>query len=443
MAHALEALIVLIAFTLAVLYHWRSALTEHQRRLDNLHVRVHVNGIRGKSTVTRLVAGVLREGGYITVAKTTGSAARVIGRRGEESPIARRGAATINEQIDIVRQHVDGAVEALVIECMAVNPVYQQYSQDYIVKGDITIITNIREDHQEQMGETLEEIADSLSVTIPSEGILITAEDRPHLRERLRRNAERKGAHFVYADPAMVTDEDLRGFDYLQFKTNVAIGLTIADMLGIDRAAAMRGMWKCVPDVGVVTLKHYDIRGKDVLWVPLFAANDRESVVLTYELLQSYYPREWTAIGILNNRWDRGRRAELFAKMVPEDLDPFLDHVITFGAYEDVVTPRMVELGYPREKITNLGESVNPTVDTILDTIAGLIPGDNGVLIGMVNIHTHQAEMLIEYFEHARGGRVGEELELSRSPARMPVGAQRRRFVEAHVSRDRLRMAGD
>jgi poly-gamma-glutamate synthase PgsB/CapB len=419
------------------------ALVEHQRRLDNLHVRVHVNGIRGKSTVTRLVAGVLREGGYVTVAKTTGSAARVIGRRGEESPIARRGAATINEQIDIVRQHVDRSVEALVIECMAVNPVYQQYSQDYIVKGDITIITNIREDHQEQMGETLEQIADSLSVTIPREGILITAEERPHLRERLRKNAEKRGAHFVYADAATVHDDDLRGFDYLQFKSNVAIGLSIADILGIDREAALRGMWKCVPDVGVVTLQHYDIRGKDVLWVPLFAANDRESVVLTYELLQSYYPRDWTVIGILNNRWDRGRRAELFAKMVPDDLDPFLDHVITFGAYEEVVTPRMIELGYPREKITNLGESVNPTVDTILDTIAALIPGDHGVLIGMVNIHTHQAEMLIEYFEHARGGHVGEEIELSRAPARMPVGAQRRRLVEGHIGREQLRMAGD
>lgn len=443
MGHAVEALFVLIFFASVVLLHWRLALSDHQKRLDQLQARVHVNGIRGKSTVTRLVAGVLREGGYVTIAKTTGSAARVIGPRGEESPIPRRGAATINEQIDIVRQYVDEKVEALVIECMAVNPVYQQYSQDYIVKGDITIITNIREDHQEQMGETLEQIADSLSVTIPKNGVLITAEDRPHLRERLRRNAERRGATFIYADAAIVTDEDLRGFDYLQFKTNVAIGLVLADILGIDRDSAMRGMWKCVPDVGVVTLHHYDIRGKDVLWVPLFAANDRESVVLTYELLQSYYPRDQTVIGILNNRWDRGRRAELFAKMVPEDLDPFLDHVITFGAYEDVVTPRMIELGYPKEKITNLGETVNPTVDQILDTIANLIEGDHGVLIGMVNIHTHQAEMLIEYFEHARGGKVGEEMELSRSPARMPLGAQRRRYLDSRVPRAQLSAAAD
>lgn len=171
------------------------------------------------------------------------------------------------------------------------------------------------------------------------------------------------------------------------------------------------------------------------MWIPLFAANDRESVVLTFEALQAYYPADRTVVGILNNRWDRGRRAELFARMVPLDLAPYLDHVITFGAYENVVTEQMVALGYPGERISNLGESVNPSLDQILDTMASLIIGDHGVLIGMVNIHTHQAELLLEYFEHASGSAHGAELALSRSPERMPVAVQRRRYVAAHVRR--------
>jgi len=424
--------IVLLSVALVVSLYWRSVLHHHESRLHQLDIRVHVNGIRGKSSVTRLTAGVLREGGFLTVAKTTGSAARVIGPRGEESPIRRRGAATINEQIDVVRDHIQPEIDALVIECMAVRPLYQEYSQERIVKSDITIITNVREDHQEEMGETLEQIADSMSVTIPWGGVLITAEDRPHLRDRLRRNAEARSSRFVYADPDWVTDADMRGFDYLQFKSNVAIGIAVADILGIDRTAAINGMWKSVPDVGVVQVRHYDIRGKDVLWVPLFAANDRESVVMTFDVLQSYYPPEWPVIGILNNRWDRGRRAELFARMVPQDLASYLDNVITFGAYEEIVTPQMVALGYGREKITNLGESINPTLDEILDTIAGLIPGDHGVLIGMVNIHTHQAELLLEYFEHARGPDHAGEIEQSRDPVRSPIAAQRHRYMISH-----------
>src|SRR5262245_65613786 len=113
---ALTGLALLIAVAIALVVYWRRALERHDARLQQLAVRVHVNGIRGKSTVTRLVAGVLREGSYVTVAKTTGSAARVIGPSGEEAPIERPGAATISEQIAIVREHVDPRVEDLVIE---------------------------------------------------------------------------------------------------------------------------------------------------------------------------------------------------------------------------------------------------------------------------------------------------------------------------------------
>lgn len=416
---------VLLMLCVAIMTYWRSATQAHRRRLDQLDVRLHVNGIRGKSTVTRLLAGVLREGGYVTVAKTTGSAARVISPNGHETPIARRGAATINEQIDVVAEHVQRDVEALVIECMAVRPLYQQYSQEFMVRSDITVITNVREDHQEEMGETLEEIADSLSATIPTGGILVTGEGRGHLRDRLAANAARRGSTLMYADPAEVTDEDMRGFDYLQFRDNVAIGLTVARLLDIPREVAIRGMWKSVPDVGVVRLRTYDILGKRILWVPLFAANDRESVILTFQNLQAQFPPDAPVIGILNNRHDRGRRAELFSHMVPDDLDEFLDHVITFGAYEETVTATMVERGYGRERIHQLGETVQPSLDRILQTIVDLVPGRDGVLVGMVNIHTDQAELLIEHFAHLLGDAQDDEIAEARLLARAPLGRQR------------------
>lgn len=425
----------LALLTAILLASWRVSIVRHHRRIDQLDVRVHVNGIRGKSSVTRLVAGVLREGGYVTVAKTTGSAARVISPRGEETPIRRRGAATINEQVDIVREHVTPDVEALVIECMAVRPLYQAYSQDYIVRSDITIITNVREDHQEEMGESLEAIADSMSVTIPRGGVLVTAETRPEIRERLRRNAEERGARFVYADTRQVLAEDMRAFDYLQFKENVAIGLTVARLLNIDHDSALEGMRKAVPDVGVVRLHTYDIQGKRIMWVPLFAVNDRESVISIFELLKPLFPQGAPVIGILNNRADRGRRAELFADMVPNDLAGHLDEVITFGAYEDTVTRTMVKAGCPAGRIHNLGEKKNPSLSEILEVITGLIPGPDGVLVGMVNIHTEQAELLLEHFAHLRSGDGGDGLSASREPARLPAGTQRIRRAASRGTR--------
>lgn len=121
------AVLAIIVGVLAL--RWRGATRAHHARLDQLEVRIHVNGIRGKSTVTRLLGGVLREGGYRTVAKTTGSAARVIGPDGVEAPIPRRGAPTIYEQVDVVKEHVGQEIDALVIECMAVRPAYQKYSR--------------------------------------------------------------------------------------------------------------------------------------------------------------------------------------------------------------------------------------------------------------------------------------------------------------------------
>jgi gamma-polyglutamate synthase len=418
--------VVVAVLTAVMAWTWHRSRVRHDALIEQLHVRVHVNGIRGKSSVTRLVAAVLREGGFVTVAKTTGSAARVIGPDGHERPIARSGAATINEQVEIIQKYVTPDVEALVVECMAVNPLYQRHAQQLIVKSDITIITNVREDHQELMGETLTEIADSLSVTIPRGGVLVTAEERPALRDRLAHNAASRGAEFRFADAASVSDDEIAAFDYVEFASNVAIGLEVATILGIGRSVAMRGMLKAVPDAGALRLSSFDIRGKNVLWVPLFAANDRESVVKVFEMLKPKLKGR-TTIGILNNRWDRGRRAELFADMAARDLRPYLDHVVTFGAYERLVTDRMVAQGCDAGNITALGESVQPSIDTVLDTIAGLIPGSQGALVGLVNIHTPQAELLLHHLNIVQGNDDDAELLMSLDESRMPDGVRRHR----------------
>ena len=48
----------------------------HRRCLSKIPYRIHVNGTRGKSSVTRLIAAGLREGGIRTCAKTTGTLPR-------------------------------------------------------------------------------------------------------------------------------------------------------------------------------------------------------------------------------------------------------------------------------------------------------------------------------------------------------------------------------
>src|SRR5262249_26962207 len=157
----------------------------------------------------------LREAGLQSIGKTTGSAAMILLPNGDEVAIDRKSSATIMELFTTARRYVKKETEAIVFETMALFPANQIASQELLVKGNVNVITNVREDHQDVMGESLEEIADTMSLTIPENGVLITAEDRPHLRERLKKNAEARGSRMMYADPAGVTDADLAGFNYL------------------------------------------------------------------------------------------------------------------------------------------------------------------------------------------------------------------------------------
>ncbi len=391
-------ILVLGLTLLGVIISWWIERRDYERRLDKLKIRIYVNGIRGKSTVTRLIAGILREAGIQTLAKTTGSAAMVILPNGEEIPIPRRSSPTIMELFNIAKGYLEKDTEAIVFETMALFPANQTASQELLVKGNINVITNVREDHQDVMGESLEEITDTLSLMIPHAGILITAEDRPLLKKRLAKNADVRGSQLVYADPNWVTEQDLKGFNYLSFRENISIGIAVAQILGIPRTTAMRGMWNARPDVGVVNIQRTTWKNKEIMWIPLFAVNDRESTIIGVDALRSFYDQNATRIGILNNRYDRADRAIRFANIAANDLD--FDYWITFGAYESQVTEHMLKLGVPRDRIINLGFSVNPSLDQIFNKIASLIKGEQGVLIGLVNIHTPQAELLLEYFHH-------------------------------------------
>lgn len=419
-----EIYLILIIYVV-FLALWRLNQAQHQKRLKNYKVRVHVNGIRGKSTVTRLIAGVLREAGYKTLAKTTGSAAVTIDYDGNDVPIERKGPVNVREQQDIIARWEPLKPEAMVIECMALQPTYQEWVENMVLHANIGVITNVREDHQDVMGETLPEIAVSMAHMTPHNGYLLTAEYNPELQEILRKEAQKRGSRLVVADPNRVRDDELAQYDYLAFKDNIALGLAVADLLGIDRETAMRGMAKSKGDIGVVRLQRVTLNGRNAIWANLFAVNDRESMVISMQMLQPLVDARTVKIGILNNRYDRERRAEQFGDVAVKDLS--FDWLITFGAYEELVTRKLILNGFPQNRIANLGFSVNPNVETIIDAISNMIPeGHQALLVGFVNIHTPQAEMMMEYFEHLKG-------QQPEPAARLEAGyLQRKRFESSH-----------
>ncbi len=245
----------------------------HQRNLRRIPVRILVNGTRGKSGVTRLIAGALREAGYRTIAKTTGSDARVILGDGTEIPVKRPFGARITEQKALARLAVANGAEALVVECMAVRAESQMVMQRQLVRATIGVITNVRVDHIEEMGPTGEDTASALALSIPEDGTLVTTD--PRFAGAARR--------VVIADSSRVDDKTLARFSWPVFAENVALALDVAAELGIDRETALAGMAAAEPDIGALGLFELRTPSFRAFVVNGFAANDVLSTRLVWE----------------------------------------------------------------------------------------------------------------------------------------------------------------
>ncbi|WP_328552891.1 poly-gamma-glutamate synthase PgsB [Streptomyces sp. NBC_00358] len=361
----------------------------HFTNLDNIPTRVLVNGIRGKSSITRLCAGALRGGGLTTVAKTTGTAARFIHPDATEEPVYRKfGIANVVEQIGIVRRAAAYNPHALVIECMAVMPALQEINQSKLIRSTIGVLCNVREDHLAEMGPTLDDVARSLSRSMPEGGICVTAEkDRFDI---LQEEADSRDCELIYADPETVSDEELRGFSWFTFKENVAIALTVAELLGVERQTALQGMYDAPPDPGVLSVERYVTEdGKKLRFANVFAANDPESTLMNVNQLLDLGAIHRPLNVVINCRPDRVERNGQMGGIIPE-LDPEKVFVIGHPAKSAIdampaeYRSRAVDLG---------GDRRDP--EEFMRQLLGELGADTS-LVAIGNIHG-QGEHLLEH----------------------------------------------
>ncbi|MFI6205592.1 poly-gamma-glutamate synthase PgsB [Streptomyces sp. NPDC051041] len=361
----------------------------HYAALHSIPSRVLVNGIRGKSSITRLCAGALRGGDLVTVAKTTGTAARFIHPDATEEPVYRKfGIANVVEQIGIVRRAATYRPDALVIECMAVMPALQEVNQSKLIRSTIGVLCNVREDHLAEMGPTLDDVARSLCRSMPENGICVTAEkERFHI---LQEEADARNCRLVYADPETVTDEELRGFSWFTFKENVAIALVVAELLGVERKVALQGMYDAPPDPGVLSVERYVTEeGKRLAFANVFAANDPESTLMNINQLLDLGAISRPLNVVINCRPDRVERNGQMGEIVP-DLKP--DNVFVIGhpskSAIDAIPAQW------RDRAVDLGGERRPAEEFMPALLGRMADGSSLVAIG--NIHG-QGEELLEY----------------------------------------------
>lgn len=275
----------------------------HRRRLRRIPIRIHVNGTRGKSSVTRALAAALRAAGVRTLGKVTGDAPLLILPDGTEEAVRRRGAVRIQEQVWFMRRAAALRAEAIVVECMALEPEFQHVSEARMIEATIGVITNVRPDHFEVMGDTVDEIAWSLARTIPRNGVLVTADRR--YADRFAAWARARGSESVCVAPATDTDAPLE-----PAAEHAALVAAVGVRLRLPAAAVAAGL-AAGPRMPVVQRR--ELGGCLVHFFDAFSANDPVSseLLLAPQIAAGALPSP--RVAVINHREDRPRRTASFA----------------------------------------------------------------------------------------------------------------------------------
>jgi len=320
-------LIILGALALVLIISGLLEFRSHQQVLSNIPVRIHVNGTRGKSSVTRLIAAGLRAGGKRTFAKTTGTAPRVIDAEGIDRIIHRLRSPSIGEQVRLLKYFSAEKPDVVVMECMAVQPQYQWISEHQMVKSDIGVITNARPDHLDEMGPTDVDVVRSLCNSVPIDGTLITAEEK--YKNILEEVAEQNGSEFLHSDEGSITDSELNKFSYIEHPQNIAIALDVCKKMGIKRDVALTGMHSVKPDLGALIVWKLKGENGSLQFVNGMAANDPVSTLQIWKFVIDRYPTTSGSAVFFNSRDDRPLRTNQMLELTFEEIKP--EHFIIRG----------------------------------------------------------------------------------------------------------------
>lgn len=272
-----------------------------RKRIESIPIRILVNGTRGKSSTARMLLAALNGCGIRTFGKTTGSEARfILPDLSEEEIIRRNGSRMVREHDLMLKKAIEHGCQAIVCECMAIREENQKVIGDKLVRPTITVITNARIDHVDQMGDTQEETAEVLCRSIgDSEVFTSDSAVLDALKGRKNKVHEVGPLAEEYAPY-------LEKFSFPVYAENLALVLEVCRALGLEDSSALEAVVKAVPDSGMRGNMEVD----NHLVINGFASNDSASARVFFEGLSM---DEVTVI--YNNRSDREFRLKMFASL--------------------------------------------------------------------------------------------------------------------------------
>lgn len=368
----------------------------HLQNLKTIPLRIHVNGTRGKSSVTRLIAAGLRAGGIQVMAKTTGTAPRVILQDGSETQIYRPGSANIIEQVKFISKAKDRAAKAIVLECMALQPELQRLTEQKMVRSQVSVITNARADHFDVMGPSVPHVARAMSNTISTKGKFFTGENQPEILEIFKDVCGQKNTEMHVSHEDEISWEKMRGFGYIEHRENVALALKVCEACGVERETALTGMTQAIADPGVLRIYQVKFFNKDIQFYNVFAANDPDSTTLIWKRVLTMTEPDRKKIVLVNARGDRIQRSEQMGILIAKNL--LADIYILVGDFTKLIEDEAIQYGVDENKIENLR---NDSAANIFEKVLEYTE-EKSMVFAIGNIGG-LGQQIVDFFKH-RGG---------------------------------------
>ncbi|MFC7225829.1 Mur ligase family protein [Salinirubellus salinus] len=304
----------------------RRALTrgrDHRRRLADIDVRIAVTGTRGKSSMVTWLHEAFVARGYDTYAKVTGEEPHSL-YNGTLHPIERSGPVKLYETAAELRRFVP--VDVLVVENQGIREYTTRLVNEDYVEPTLVVLTNVRRDHLDTLGEGYLGIARSLARSVPPGVQVVTGERNPEVLAYLERELARRDATLVRAvGPEVPLDPAAEQVALLEAALVLAgvTPLTTAEREAF--AGRFEMAWARVPGGRVFDAAN---------------VNDVESTELVRRALQGDTPEVFQPVVYL--RADRPGRTATYVQYLNWLAEAGLvEQVRVVGAHRDVLTRRL------------------------------------------------------------------------------------------------------
>lgn len=383
-----------------------AALAVERVRLDRsrtkVPLRIAITGTRGKTTVARLLASVLREEGRTVLAKTTGSEPCLVLPDGSVESIRRRGPASVLEQKALLHRAARLGADVVVAEVMSIHAENHSVEGRRILLPHLVLATNFLVDHMDAQGATSESVGAVLGCTVPPGGTVLVP--RGSCPASFRSAAARVGAAILE-----VQEGAGEGFPAATFPENLDLVVAAARHMGVGDAAIRRGISNARHDIGALGVwRVADGEGAPpVFLVNAFAANDPASTVRVMDEVSGRLGAELAgaegrmrSVGLLNLRPDRGDRTLQWADALGAGLLDRFDVLLVTGMHAGALA-RRVRRAKAEPRILVAGRS---TADRLTRASLEAAGPAGGIVFGFGNIGGVGATLVEQW------SRLGEEV---------------------------------